>query len=78
MELKEAIKKANLTFKDKFLWLIVRHCFSPMASDNKVIWDRTVLMVAMIVMFEVDIAWLLQAFMHERLSRSPLLTFFRA
>ena len=24
-----AIKKANLTFTTKFLWLIVRHCISP-------------------------------------------------
>ena len=28
-ELKGAIKKANLTFTEKFLWLIVHHCISP-------------------------------------------------
>ena len=28
-EPKGAIKKANLTFTEKFLWLIVRHCLSP-------------------------------------------------
>ena len=33
-ELKGAIKKANLTFTVKFLWLIVRHCLSPTAADN--------------------------------------------
>ena len=33
-ESKGAIKKANLTFTAKFLWLIVRHCLSPMAADN--------------------------------------------
>ena len=28
-EPKVAIKKANLTFTVKFLWLLVRHCLSP-------------------------------------------------
>ena len=60
------IKKANLTFTAKFLWLIVRHCLSPTAADNIVTWDQEVLMAAMIVGFEVDFAWLLQAVMHER------------
>ena len=65
-EPKGAIKKANLTFTAKFLWLIVRHCLSPTAADNIVTWDRAVLMAAMIPEFEVDFAWLLQAVMHER------------
>ena len=60
-----AIKKANLTFTAKFLWLLVRHCLSPTAADNIVTWDRAVLMAAMIAKFEVDFAWLLQAVMHE-------------
>ena len=47
-EPKGAIKKANLTFKAKFLWVLVRHCLSPTAVDNIVTWDRAVLMVAMI------------------------------
>ena len=58
-EPKEAIKKANLTFTAKFLWLIVRHCLSPTAANNIVTWDRAVLMAAMISWFEVDFAWLL-------------------
>ena len=61
-----AIKKANLTFVAKFLWLLVRHCLSPTAADNIVTWDRAVLMAAMKAEFEVDFAWLLQAVMHER------------
>ena len=61
-----AIKKANLTFMAKFLWLIVRHCLSPTAADNIVTWDLAVLMEAMIAGFEVDFSWLLQAVMHER------------
>ena len=74
-EPKGAIKKANLTFTVKFLWLIVHHCLSPITVDNClspitvdniVTWDRAVLMVAMIVGFEMDFAWLLQAVMHER------------
>ena len=66
MEPKGAIKKANLTFTTKFLWLIVRHCLSPTAVDNIVTWDCAVLMAAMIVGFEVDFAWILQSVMHER------------
>ena len=66
IEPKGAIKKANLTFTAKFLWLIVHHCFSPTTADNIVTWDRAILMEAMIAGFEVDFSWLLQAFMHER------------
>ena len=65
-EPKGAIKKANLTLTVKFLWLIVRHCLSPIAADNIVTWDRAVLMAAMIAGFEMDFAWLLQAVMHKR------------
>ena len=65
-EPKRAIKKANLTFTTKFLWLIVRHFLSPTTADNIVIGDRAVLMAAMITGFEVDFAWLLHAVMHER------------
>ena len=65
-EQKGAIKKANLTFTAKFLWLIVHHFLSPNVSYNIVTWDRAVLMAEMIAGFEVDIAWLLQAVIHER------------
>ena len=65
-EPKGAIKKANLTFTAKFLWLIVCHCLSYTGADNIVTWDRAVLMVAMIALFKVDLAWLLQAVIHER------------
>ena len=61
-----AIKKANLTFVAKFLWLLVRHCLPPTAADNIVTWDQAVLMAVVIAGFEVDFAWLLQAVMHER------------
>ena len=42
---KVSIKKANLTFTVKFLWLIVRHYLSPTTDDSIVRWDRAVLMV---------------------------------
>ena len=61
---KGGIKKANLMFVTKFVWLLVRHCLSPTAADNIMTWDRAVLMVAMIAGFKVDFAWLLQAVMH--------------
>ena len=63
---KGAIKKANLTFVARFLWLLICHCLSPTAADNIVTWDRAVLKAAMIARFQVDFAWLLQAVMHER------------
>ena len=63
---KGAIKKANLTFTAKFLWLLVRHYLSPTTAHNIMTWDRAVLMAAMIARFEVDFAWILQAVMHER------------
>ena len=66
IEPKGAIKKANLTFTVKFLWLIVRYCLSPTTADNIVTWDRVVLMATIIAGFEVDFAWLLQAVMLER------------
>ena len=53
-EPKAAIKKDNLTFTVKFLWLIFRHYLSPTAADNIVTWDRAVLMAAMMAGFEVD------------------------
>ena len=65
-EPKGAIKSTNLTFTDKFLLLIVRHCLSPIGADNIDTWDRAVLMAAMLSGFEVDFAWLLKAVMHER------------
>ena len=46
------MRKANLTFTTKFLWLIVRHYLSPTTSYNIVTWDRAVLMAAMIDSFE--------------------------
>ena len=75
---KGAIKKANLTFTVKFLWLIICHCLSPTAADNIVTWYRAVLMAAMIVGFEVDFSWLLLAVIHERALRSQLVTLSRA
>ena len=50
----------------KFLWLLNRHCLSPIVADNIVTLDRVVLMAAMISGFKVDFTWLLQTFMHKR------------
>ena len=59
-EPKGDIKKANLTFTAKFIWLIVCHYLSPTTADNIVTWDRAVLMEAMIAGFEVHFACLVQ------------------
>ena len=70
--------ECQLTFTAKFLWLIVRHCISPTAVDNIVTWDRAVLIAAMMDGFEVDFAWLLQEFMHERDFKVTTITLFHA
>ena len=57
LEPKGSIKKANLTFTTKFLWLVVQHFLSPFAADNISIWNREVLMDAMVAGFEVVFAW---------------------
>ena len=64
-EPKGGIKKNNLTFTAKFLWLTVRYYLSTTAADNIVTWDRAVLLVVMIAEFEVDFAWLQQVVMHD-------------
>ena len=66
MEPKGSIKKANLTFTTKFLWLLVRYCLYPTTADNIVTWDRVVLIAAMIAGFEVDFVWLLQVVRHDK------------
>ena len=66
LERKGGIKKDNLTFTAKFLWILVHHFLSPTTADNIVAWDRAVLIVGMVAGFEVDFAWLLQAVIHER------------
>lgn len=60
------IKKSNLTFTTKFLWLLIRHCIFPTVVNNIVTWDRAVLMDATVVGFEVDFIWLLQVVVHEK------------
>ena len=64
-ELNRAIKKTNLTFIAKFLWLIVRQWLSHTAADNIVTRDRSIMMAAMIAGFEVDFSSLIQAVMQE-------------
>ena len=66
MESKGAIRKDNLTFTSKFLWLISLKFLYPIAADKIVTWERTVMILAMIAGFEVNFAWLLQAVMHKR------------
>ena len=77
-EPKAAIKKDNLTFTVKFLWLIFRHYLSPTAADNIVTWDRAVLMVAMIAGFEVALLGFYRRSCTRGLLRSQLLTLSRA
>ena len=65
LEPRGVIKKANLTFTGKFIWLFFFHCLSPTAADNIVTLDRAVLVAALVTRFEVDILRLLLAVIHE-------------
>lgn len=56
MDLKGFIKKANLTFAAKFIWLVVRHRLSLTAFDNILTWDRVVLVATIVSGFEIDFA----------------------
>ena len=60
------IKKANLIFAAKSIWILVHHYLSPIGADNIITWDRAVLVVAMVAGFEVDFSRLLLAGIHER------------
>ena len=66
LEPKGVIKKVNLTFTDKFIWLLVCHCLSPTAADNIVTWDKKVFVAALVAGFDVDIPRLFLAVIHER------------
>ena len=46
LETRGVIKKANLTFVAKFIWLLIRHCLSPTAAEKIFTWDRVVLVAA--------------------------------
>lgn len=48
------IKKAKLTFASKFFWMIVLNRPPPMSVDNILIWDRAVMVVALVAESETD------------------------
>ena len=58
------IKKSNLTFTTKFIWILFRHYLSPTVADNIVTWDRLVFMATLVAGFDVDIPRLLLAVIH--------------
>ena len=70
LEPRGLIKKANLTFAAKFIWILVRHFLSPNTADNILTWDRAVLVGAMVAGFEVDFLRLLLEVIHERVFKT--------
>ena len=60
------IKKANLRFAAKFIWLVILHRLSPTDANNILTWDRAILDGAMVTGFEIDISRLLLSVIHER------------
>ena len=58
------IKKSNLTFTAKFIWILFRHYLSPTSADNIVTWDREVFIATLVAGFDVDIPRLLLAVIH--------------
>ena len=51
---RSVINKANLTFVDTFLWLLVSQRLSPTSVDNILTWHRAVLVSAKVARFEID------------------------
>ncbi|KAG5572101.1 hypothetical protein H5410_061867 [Solanum commersonii] len=64
------IRKATLTFVAKFFWLLVRNRVSPTIADNQVMWDRAVMVAALVAGVEIDFARMLLAEIHERAFRT--------
>ena len=50
------------------------YCLSPIASNNILLWDRVVLVAAMVTGFEVDFLRLLLAVIHERDFKASAIT----
>ena len=51
----DLIKKGNLTFAAKFIWLLVRR-LSPTDADNLLTLNRAVLLEAMVARFDINFA----------------------
>ncbi|KAG5594863.1 hypothetical protein H5410_036095 [Solanum commersonii] len=64
------IRNATLNFVAKFFWLLVRNRVSPTKADNQVIWDRAVMVAALVARVEIDFARMLLAEIHERAFRT--------
>ena len=76
LEPRGVINKANLTFRVKFIVLLVRHFLSPTATENIVTWDMVVLVVTLVAGFVVDIPRLLLAVIHERAYKDTIMYLF--
>ncbi|KAG5599583.1 hypothetical protein H5410_030953 [Solanum commersonii] len=60
------IRKAILNFVAKFFWLLVCNRVSPTKADNQLIWDRVVMVVALVAGVEIDFARMLLVQIHKR------------
>ena len=61
-----SIRKGTLTFRDKFLCLLVRKRVSPTQADNFLTWDREIVVGLMVAKLESDFSKLMFAVIHER------------
>ncbi|KAG5621180.1 hypothetical protein H5410_006398 [Solanum commersonii] len=64
------IQKATLNFVAKFFWLLVRNRVSSTKADNQVMWDRAVMVAALVAGVEIDFARMLLVEIHERAFRT--------
>ncbi|KAG5591674.1 hypothetical protein H5410_042188 [Solanum commersonii] len=64
------IRKATLTFMAKLFWLLVRNRVSPTKANNHVMWDRAVIVAALVAGVEINFARMLLAEIHERAFRT--------
>ena len=64
LESRGLIKKTNLPFAPKFIFLLILHCLSPISFNNILTWYKAVFVAAMVTGFEVDFPRLLLAVIH--------------
>lgn len=66
LEPRGLIKKDNLMFVEKFIWIFLLHCLYLTVADNILMWDRAVLVASLVARFDIHFSRLLLAFFHAR------------
>jgi hypothetical protein len=60
-----SIKKAHLSFRAKFWWLIIRSWIRPTRADNVITLERAVLLASVLAGYDIDWAQVIADHLHE-------------